>query len=170
VLFRSTWTALERQPFTENVWTREDFDLGSRIPLTDKMRFRAWTCDGGGGSLLEAALDDFAITTRVFSLVAAEPVAAVPATLAIESTAPNPSQGPGSVTFTIPRPSPVTLRLYDSRGRLVRSVWNGAVPPGRYTIPWDGRDQSGRMVPPGAYLYRLDAGGVAATRKIVVAG
>jgi len=73
------------------------------------------------------------------------------------------------VTVTVPRASPVTLELYDLRGRMVRSVWNGTVAPGRYTIPWDGRDQSGRVVPPGAYLYRLDAGGVMATRKIVVA-
>jgi hypothetical protein len=53
------------------------------------------------------------------------------------------------------RPEKRDLRIYDVQGRKVRRVLSAAsAAPGTYSIPWDGRDEGGRPVPPGMYFMR----------------
>jgi hypothetical protein len=59
------------------------------------------------------------------------------------------------------------LAIYDVRGRLVARPHEGDLPPGEHTITWDGRDGTRRDLPSGVYLYRLEAGGVARSGKLV---
>ena len=51
--------------------------------------------------------------------------------------------------------SPVSLKVYDGIGRVVRRVYVGEDTAGRYARIWDGRDEKGDLVPPGSYLYRV---------------
>ena len=54
-------------------------------------------------------------------------------------------------------PRPVTVRLYDLSGRLVRTLWKGReAAAGRHRLRWDGRSESGTWAPPGIYLLRVD--------------
>ena len=50
---------------------------------------------------------------------------------------------------------PVSLEIYHPSGSLVREVYKGREGSGRYTKEWDGRDDAGRLVPPGVYIYKL---------------
>ena len=52
-------------------------------------------------------------------------------------------------------PAPVSLKVYDGLGRLVRRVYVGKDAAGRYARVWDGRDEAGDRVPPGTYLVRV---------------
>jgi len=166
----ASWTPLEYQVYTQNLWLERSFDLGSAISLTDSVRVRVWTCDLGGGSLTEAALDDVRITTRSYDPVDVE----VPlvAELSLAQSEPNPTRGAAVIAFRVPggsgEQSAVRLRLYDARGRLVRDLVSGPMSPGLYRVAWDGRDDAGRRVPPGAYLYRLEAGGQMLSRKLIL--
>ncbi len=65
-------------------------------------------------------------------------------------------------------PVSVSLRVYDIRGRCVRSLFEGSVPPGLHTVVWNGRDDRGRPVPSGVYLSVLQSGGFTATRKMLL--
>jgi len=49
------------------------------------------------------------------------------------------------------------LRVYDVQGRLVRTLWQGALPGGPSRFVWNGRDDGGRQVSSGIYLARLHA-------------
>ena len=49
----------------------------------------------------------------------------------------------------------IQLRLYDIAGRLVRTLIDGAMPPGPHRIRWDGRSEAGLAVPSGVYLCQL---------------
>ena len=52
-----------------------------------------------------------------------------------------------------------SLRVYDAAGRLVRTLRSGAPGlAGRNEVVWDGRDDGGRAVSSGVYLYRIQAG------------
>jgi hypothetical protein len=62
----------------------------------------------------------------------------------------------------------VSLRIYDVRGRLVRTLVSGHGVPGEQSVTWDGRDDRGYSVASGVYFYRLSAGGVSMTRKMVL--
>ena len=52
-------------------------------------------------------------------------------------------------------PSWVAVAVWDLAGRRVRQVYEGLDGIGTYEQLWDGRDESGRLVPPGLYLYRV---------------
>lgn len=52
----------------------------------------------------------------------------------------------------------VTVDISDVAGRRVRQLHEGPAQIGRFEHAWDGRDDGGRIVPPGIYLYRVTAG------------
>ena len=60
---------------------------------------------------------------------------------------------------------PVAIELFDLSGRRVKQLYEGMDPLGEYEHSWDGRDDSGRLVPPGLYMYRIQAD-VQAEREI----
>ncbi len=70
---------------------------------------------------------------------------------------PNPRVGDGPVFFRRADRSAGTASVLDSAGRLVRCVTGGR---------WDGRDESGRAVPPGVYFLR--EGGASKSARVVV--
>ena len=57
--------------------------------------------------------------------------------------------------FEISGTGSVTVEILDLTGRLVRQVYAGDDPVGHYQQTWDGKDQTGRLVLPGLYLYRV---------------
>jgi hypothetical protein len=63
---------------------------------------------------------------------------------------PNPVTGTATFTITLPKPSRVTLNVYDLAGRKVDTVLDGPVPAGGEAVTWT------PAVPNGIYLYRLE--------------
>jgi len=76
------------------------------------------------------------------------------------TAAPNPSHSRGT-TFSIEmdRAGDQRVLVCDLQGRVVRHLQNGFFPAGSRTVSWDGRNDSGVVVPPGVYLGMLKAGG-----------
>ena len=52
---------------------------------------------------------------------------------------------------------PVEVEIRDLAGRRVRQIQAGMESIGHYEHPWDGRDDKGKLVPPGIYIYRIIA-------------
>ena len=65
----------------------------------------------------------------------------------------------------IPAGDEAVLKIYDVRGRLVRTARYGA---GRRFVAWDGRSASGARAAAGLYLLRLEGTGPVLTRKVVL--
>jgi YVTN family beta-propeller protein len=87
---------------------------------------------------------------------------------ALAPTRPNPSTGPSRFAFTIPRQERVTLRMFDVSGRAVRTLAESIYPAGSHEIAWDGRNDAGRDVAAGTYVYRIKAGSWSDTRRLTV--
>lgn|GEM_PF-2261750 len=81
---------------------------------------------------------------------------------------PNPFNPLTRIEFSVGRTSSVTLRVYDVSGKLVKTLIQRVVEPGRHTAFWSGKDERGRAVASGVYTYRLEADGNTATRKMVL--
>ena len=60
-------------------------------------------------------------------------------------------------------PVPVEVRVLDLAGRLVRRLFSGEQGGGHWSIPWDGTNSSGELVPPGIYLAHVDVHSSAST-------
>ena len=121
----------------------------------------SWT-DLGASLACEAGIR---IRTSPHGVLAADPAArgdrtppAAGATFALDAPWPNPFNPATTLGFHVDRDGPVTLRVYDLQGRLVRTLVDGPLPAGRHQTRWDGRDRAGRTVPAGVYLARLDDG------------
>ncbi len=59
----------------------------------------------------------------------------------------------------------VSLRVYDVLGRRVRQVWQGPLGAGRHRFTWDGRDEEGKDVAAGVYIYKVEIDGQVEAKK-----
>jgi lysophospholipase L1-like esterase len=92
----------------------------------------------------------------------------LPAMTSLVGAWPNPFNPSTTVQFNVHRTGPVTVRVYDTQGRLVRTLVNEARVAGHHTVTWDGRSDSGRAAGSGVYFLRMEAGSYAATAKAVL--
>jgi hypothetical protein len=83
--------------------------------------------------------------------------------------APNPVAATTRLRFELPAAGRTTLRIFDVRGRRVRTLVEEALPAGAFSPQWDGADDRGAPVAAGTYFLRLEAGPRRATQKLVVA-
>jgi hypothetical protein len=95
----------------------------------------------------------------------------VPRAFRLEQNVPNPFNPQTDITFTVPDGAveEVELVVFTLRGQRIRTLASGRWPPGRYRFTWDGRDDFGRDLPSGVFLYRLIFGDQALTRKMLMA-
>ena len=85
--------------------------------------------------------------------------------------APNPFNASTVISFLIPfRLANETTRLsiYNLAGQLVRVLQLDAQQAGEHSLSWDGRDDYGRTVASGVYIYRLNVGGWAVHRRMLL--
>ena len=62
---------------------------------------------------------------------------------------PNPFNSQTQITYIVAEDGKVSLRIYDSRGRLVQTLLDGRKAAGYHSIQWDGTDKRGRTMPSG---------------------
>ncbi len=60
------------------------------------------------------------------------------------------------------------LRVYNVKGELVKTLFEGNVEPGLHSYRWDGTNSNGRKVTSGIYFYRLSCGNDRITKKMVL--
>ena len=87
---------------------------------------------------------------------------------ALGANQPNPFNPETTLRYALPRAQPVRLTVYDMLGQQVRVLVDGEQPPGWHQVVWDGRDQVGRAVASGIYLYRLQTSQFSQTRKMIL--
>ncbi len=82
---------------------------------------------------------------------------------------PNPFNPTTQITYDVPSPGArVVLQVYSPTGKLVRTLKDSYLSPGRYSSEWDGRDGDGAPVSSGVYLYRIRMGDFSDQRKMVL--
>ncbi len=59
----------------------------------------------------------------------------------------------------------VSLTVHDVLGRRVRQVWEGPLRAGSHRFVWDGRDEAGKDVAAGVYIYRVEMDGRVEAKK-----
>lgn len=79
---------------------------------------------------------------------------------------PNPFTDRVELSLADPGAAPGRLLVFDSSGR---RRFSRSLAGGSRRILWDGRDDAGRALEPGVYLARVEHGGLADTRKLVLA-
>jgi len=84
---------------------------------------------------------------------------------------PTPTRGGNTqVIYSLSRPSPVSIALYNVLGQRVRTLMIRAMEsPGLHSLKWDGLDQDGRATPGGVYFLWMESlDGVRGIKVVVV--
>ena len=84
---------------------------------------------------------------------------------------PNPFNPYTTINFVVARHAlPVQIDIYNIRGQRVRTLLDGSreFGSGEHSVVWDGRDDNGREVGSGMYLYRMRAGEDVSVRRMVL--
>lgn len=80
-----------------------------------------------------------------------------PEDLTLEPNYPNPFTPTTQIKFGLPSTSHVRLQIMNVRGQTVRVLVDEEKPAGWFTVTWDGKNESGREVASGIYLYLIEA-------------
>lgn len=78
-----------------------------------------------------------------------------PSVSLLDQNRPNPFNPATRISFDLPRAQHATLDIYSVDGLRLRTLVQGELIAGRHDMDWDGRDDRGRTLPSGVYLYRL---------------
>jgi len=71
------------------------------------------------------------------------------------------------ISFTLETSQRVSIRVYNTRGQLVRNLINDVLDKGSHTLYWQGTDQTGRPAAQGIYYIRLKRGTEQTSGKVV---
>ena len=100
-------------------------------------------------------------------------VVVLPDETMLSANYPNPFNPETWIPYQLANPSDVVISIYDGRGRVVRRLELGHLPPGYYTSRsraayWDGRNDFGERVSSGLYFYHLRADNMSLLRKMLI--
>ncbi|RJP74706.1 MAG: T9SS C-terminal target domain-containing protein [Candidatus Zixiibacteriota bacterium] len=134
---------------------------GSRLPrVVNDSSFFAFTKSGVDGAASE---DMRGWTVEELEVRSSFVTASTPEDFTVLKAYPNPFNPATALSFELPSAAHVSLRVYDTAGRLVATLADGWKEAGSYQVPF----QSFTLAS-GVYVARLEAGGAVSTEKLVL--
>ncbi|MCJ7507864.1 MAG: T9SS type A sorting domain-containing protein [candidate division Zixibacteria bacterium] len=94
----------------------------------------------------------------------------IPQEFILEQNYPNPFNSSTNIRYYVGdrKPLPLSLKIYNLKGELVRNLSDISNTRGEHCITWDGKDNFNREVASGVYFYRLKIGNLCQTKKMVL--
>lgn len=117
------------------------------------------TADDGRGGTAQTSL----IVTVVVPTGVANHSAVIPTEFALHQNYPNPFNPSTIIKYDVAQTEYVTLRVYDTNGRVIAVLLNEQKAPGQYLVSFDAGGLRS-----GVYFYRLQAGSYSQTRKLIL--
>ena len=119
-----------------------------------------------GGFKLSGAEYGFLLLADQPPALRADPATAVlensetrPTAVELLPNYPNPFNPETTIRFNLLCASQVRLVIYNALGQVIRTLADGFRPAGMHEMTWDGRNDQGREVASGIYLYSLELAG-----------
>ena len=100
--------------------------------------------------------------------VLAEEQIGLPDSPQLAQNAPNPFNSQTILSYFLHAPGPVRLEVFALTGQRVAVLHQGPQQAGYHRLRWDARDDSGRPMASGMYLYRLVTDEAVLTRKLML--
>jgi len=92
-----------------------------------------------------------------------------PSAVVLRQNYPNPFNPVTKINFSIEKAGIVDVRVFNTRGELVRTISNQWYPQGSHAVSWDGKTLSGGRAPSGIYYIRAASAGSTDVIKAVLA-
>ena len=92
----------------------------------------------------------------------------IPRQLNLQQNYPNPFNPSTEIRYNLDSNAFVNLSIFDLSGRLIITLVKEEQSEGFKTVTWDGKDQTGRQMASGLYVYRLQAGSFILSKKMLL--
>jgi len=93
---------------------------------------------------------------------------ATPMVTKLFSNYPNPFNPTTTISFDLATGGRTSLRIFNLRGQVVKTLCDEDISAGNHRFVWDGRDDNDRRVASGVYMYRLSTPRYTETRKMLM--
>ncbi|MFO7915180.1 MAG: C25 family cysteine peptidase [Candidatus Krumholzibacteriales bacterium] len=145
----------------ESGWSFQEFDLsGFQGPVKLRFHFASNEQYGFDGWYV----DDIRISTEIYT--GADDRQVLPNRLF--RAYPNPFNPATTISFQAAQRSRVRLRIFDVRGRLIKTLFDSVTGRGRYELTWNGENRRGQKVSSGVYLCTLQIGSYTSSQRLVL--
>jgi len=84
------------------------------------------------------------------------------------SNYPNPFNPETTISYSLPQEGLASVRIYNARGQLVRTLVNETMQAGTHEVVWTGRDDNNQSVASGIYMLRMQTGDTTVTLKLLL--
>ena len=111
----------------------------------------------GGAFLVRVGPD----STALNSVTLLDPI--FPSQFVVGAPYPNPFDNSVQLSYSLPRSSQTSIRIYNQLGKQVAELYNGRLQAGQHSLNWDGHGQNS-----GTYFIRVNAGTKMATQKVTL--
>ena len=151
-----------------------DPNLQTKLSEAHQNLFLVESDESGGFHNQKYQMDLLAdVIQRSKEIIAATPVQEtkteqLPKAYALFQNYPNPFNPSTHINYTLPERTPVTIEVFDLLGERVRVLVNGTEAAGSHSVTWNGRNDFGKSVPGGVYIYRIQTDRYKAIRKMVL--
>ena len=126
----------------------------------------------GGGSVdfvdFFLFVDAFGSSGQAKLLALAQEMLGLPTGPQLQQNAPNPFNNETVISWFLLKPGPARVEVFALTGQRLAVLHQGRQQAGRHRVHWDGRDDEGRPLASGVYLYRLVTGEGMLTRKLTL--
>ncbi len=92
----------------------------------------------------------------------------IPRSIELYGNYPNPFNPETRISFALPKPLKVRLRIYNISGEQVAQLVDGLLSAGRHTVIWNSASPANQPVSSGIYFYRLETGVGSLTGKMIL--
>jgi len=87
---------------------------------------------------------------------------------ALNANYPNPFNPTTTIAYSLAKSAQVSLKIYNSKGQLVRTLVNDTQSEGKHSVVWNGLDDNGKTSASGMYLYRMSTDKFTSVRKMLL--
>ena len=81
---------------------------------------------------------------------------------------PNPFNPTTTLKYEMGSAGPVSINVFDVSGHKIRSLYNGIQIPGQHEVRWDAKNDNGRSMSSGVYLFKVNMNGKTHTAKTLL--
>jgi hypothetical protein len=92
----------------------------------------------------------------------------IPAVTRLDNNYPNPFNPETTIRFSLHENNKVEIVIYNIKGEKVRELLSSELPASYHTVVWDGRNDRGRMVASGVYLYQMSTSDFSQIKKMLL--
>jgi hypothetical protein len=158
-----SWTSGTPDQYPESWWWMNHGQNVLALTYEDMNCDEAGLYDSTANAIVRGIIDYLGLD---FTGIAEEK-GSIPSGFVLEQNYPNPFNSITTIQYSLPQEDKVTILLYDLKGSQIKTLINDRQVPGVKTLMWNGKNDAGKPVPAGIYLYTMASGNIITTRKMI---